>query len=240
MIYHDINKKESEVLDYFKSAISVDCVIIAHFDGVLHFLCRSCDLPNYLGKWSLLGDILHPQESLDQAANRILKARIGLDSLPFEQVNAYGDPHRHELGRVVTVVYLALLSAQQKAQMQHKISDSKWLSYADLGNMAFDHNNIVDNTLTYLKKELFNSVFWADLLNKEFTLSEFQQLLEQLFDVALDKRNFRKKVLKDHLVIPTGNQQSNVKHRPALLYQVNPKILHKSALENYALSTPLF
>ncbi len=58
-----------------------------------------------------------------------------------------------------------------------------------------------------------------ELLSKVFTLSQLQRLYEQILERSLDKRNFRKKLLKMNLLIDTGEKESRVAHRAAQLYQ---------------------
>lgn len=48
-------------------AVSVDCVIFGYEDNVLNVLLIECDLPAFKGQWSLLGDLLRPEEDLDAA-----------------------------------------------------------------------------------------------------------------------------------------------------------------------------
>ena len=45
-----------------------------------------------------------------------------------------------------------------------------------------------------------------------------QNLYEILLNQKLDKRNFRKNVSKDSLIIKTDEKQSGVAHKPAHLY----------------------
>ena len=68
----------SENRDYFRIAISVDCVILG-FDGeTLNVLLIQSDLEEFKGMWSLLGDLVRPEENLDKAPYRVLKERTGL------------------------------------------------------------------------------------------------------------------------------------------------------------------
>ena len=67
----------SENRDYFRIAISVDCVILG-FDGeTLNVLLIQSDLEEFKGMWSLLGDLVRPEENLDKAPYRVLKERTG-------------------------------------------------------------------------------------------------------------------------------------------------------------------
>src|SRR3979409_1974926 len=64
--------------------ISVDCVIFGFDDNELKVLLIKSDLEKFDNKWSLLGDLVHNHEDLDQAAYRILKARTGMDDVYLE------------------------------------------------------------------------------------------------------------------------------------------------------------
>lgn len=70
----NINTHLTEIKDYFKIAVSVDCVIFGFDGNVLKVLLIKSDLAQYKNKWSLLGDIVRPDEELDNAAYRVLRA----------------------------------------------------------------------------------------------------------------------------------------------------------------------
>ena len=99
----NINVHYSEIRDYFTMAISVDCVIFGFDDDELKVLLIKSDVDDFKDKWSLLGDIVRPDEELDEAAYRVLKSRTGLDQVYMEQVHTFGAVQRHPAGRVVTV-----------------------------------------------------------------------------------------------------------------------------------------
>ena len=71
--------------------ISVDCVIFGFDENELKVLLIKSDLKQFEGKWSLLGDLVHRDENLDQAAYRILKERTGMDDVYLEQVKSFGE-----------------------------------------------------------------------------------------------------------------------------------------------------
>jgi 8-oxo-dGTP diphosphatase len=48
-----------------------------------------------------------------------------------------------------------------------------------------------------------------------------QMLHETILDKTLDKRNFRKKVLKENLVVGLDEKQVGVLHKPAQLFKLN-------------------
>ena len=54
-------------LDYFNIAVSVDCVILGYEDKQLKVLLIKSDLEEFSGLNSLLGDLVRPDEDLDEA-----------------------------------------------------------------------------------------------------------------------------------------------------------------------------
>src|SRR5437868_12430424 len=107
---------QSEVASSNRLALSVDCVIFGFDENKLKVLLIRSDLKKYQSKWSLLGDLVRPDEDLETAAHRILKQRTGLDDVYLEQVQTFGRVDRHPAGRVVTVAFCSLLNIQH-----HKI-----------------------------------------------------------------------------------------------------------------------
>ena len=87
----------------------------------------------------------------------------------------------------------------------------------EVGDLAFDHNEILEATFDRLKKQLSIEPICFRLLPEKFTLNEFQQLFEYVNGIPFDKANFRKKIKGIPLVKHT-EKQTNVKHRPARLF----------------------
>jgi 8-oxo-dGTP diphosphatase len=103
---------QSEVENSNRIALSVDCVIFGFDENKLKVLLIRSDLKKYQGRYSLLGDLVYPNEDLSAAAYRVLKQRTGLNDLYLEQVETFGSVGRHPAGRVVTVAYCSLINVQ--------------------------------------------------------------------------------------------------------------------------------
>jgi 8-oxo-dGTP diphosphatase len=76
-------------LHFLKAMVSVDCVIFGFSDNELKVLLIKSDLEVYKDKWSLLGDLLRPDEDLESASYRVLKERTGLSDVYLEQVYTF-------------------------------------------------------------------------------------------------------------------------------------------------------
>lgn len=209
-----------------KAAISVDCVVFGYDHEDLKILTIHSELDEFRGMHCLVGDLVQPQETLEAAAIRILEERTGLTDVPLEQVKTFGDPTRHPSGRVITIAFYTLINIDDYTIDTLKDLEPEWVEVKSLETMAFDHIHILHESLQKLRRRFFSDALFANLLPDRFTLSELQLLSEEVLQRKFDKRNFRKKMLNADILIDTGEQQVNVSHRPAKLYQISQSKLH--------------
>ena len=211
---------QSEVESSNRIALSVDCVIFGFDENKLKVLLIRSDLKKYLGKWSLLGDLVRPSEDLDAAAYRILKQRTGLSDVYLEQVQTFGSVNRHPAGRVVTVTYCSLINVQH-----HKLNildnELHWHDIKNVTDLAFDHQQIFDTCYKRLQKRIQEHPLGFNLLPKKFSLRDLQNLYEAILDTKMDRRNFRKKFFSMDFLIDIEEMEQDVPHRPGKLYKFN-------------------
>ena len=203
--------------DYFRIALSVDCVIFGFEDDELKVLVIKCNIKEYKGKWSLLGDLVRPDEDLDSASYRILKERTGLDDVYLEQVQTFGKVDRHPAGRVITIANFSLVNIKDH---QLKLSDNElhWHPVNDISEMAFDHKEILNTCLERLREKVADHPVVFNLLPKKFSLRELQCLYESILNIKLDRRNFRKKFFMMDWLVDLDELEQDVPHRPGKLY----------------------
>ena len=84
-----------------------------------------------------------------------------------------------------------------------------WARVNDIPELAFDHNIIVVEALKYLKK--LNHELSSILLPKNFTLPQLQKLYEDILGKKIDKRNFRKQILKEGSIVKTKHTTNTVR-----------------------------
>ena len=211
---------QTEVQSINRVALSVDCVIFGFDESKLKVLLIRSDLKKYQSKWSLLGDLVKPEEDLDAAAYRILKQRTGLNDLYLEQVHTFGEVGRHPAGRVVTAAYCSLINIQNH---RLKILDNElhWHDIESVAELAFDHKRILDTCYVWLQKRVQEHPLGFSLLPSKFSLRDLQNLYEAILNVKLDRRNFRKKFYSMDFLVDIGEEEKNVPHRPGRLYKVD-------------------
>ncbi len=117
------------------------------------------------------GSIIYEDEDLDSAAIRILNELTGLKNIFLSQFQSFGHPERVDnprdkqwlerttkmkIGRLVTVGYVALIKISRKINFQSENTTARWYDVKSLSSMqlAFDHNQIVDATLEYIRNKI--------------------------------------------------------------------------------------
>jgi 8-oxo-dGTP diphosphatase len=205
--------------DYFNIAVSVDCVIFSYHDKALKVLLIKSDLEEFEGLYSLLGDLVGPDEDLEEAPYRVLKDRTGLHDVYLEQVHTFGNITRHPSGRVITTAYFSLVNSKS-SNLQITHNDVSWHNVAQVKKLAFDHKIILDTCLRQLRENVMEHPIIFNLLPDKFSLRELQDLYEAILGVELDRRNFRKRIIVKDWLVDLNEMEEDVPHRPGKLYKL--------------------
>ena len=213
--------EKSSHLDSFNIGVSVDCVIFGFEKKELKVLLIKSDLEEFSDKWSLLGDLINPDEDLDSAPYRVLKQRTGLDDVFLQQVGSFGNVDRHPSGRVITTAYYSLINIRDH-QLEITDNEVHWHALNDIQDLAFDHKEIMETCLNKLRLQIMDEPIVFNLLPEKFSLRELQDLYQSILEVKLDRRNFRKKISLKNWLKDLDEMESDVPHRPGKLYKLKP------------------
>jgi len=205
--------------DFYKSAFSVDNVIFGFDGNNLKVLLIKRKHDPFAGYWALPGDIVQPDQDLDEGAIQVLEKLTGIKDVYLEQVHTFGKVNRHPRGRVITVAYYSLIKIGEEDIRPSSFADKvEWKEIRAIESLAFDHLDIVNTCLSRLRRNIKYRPIGFELLPKKFTLTELQNLYESILEKELDKRNFRKKILSMNVLKTHNELQKGVAHRPAKLY----------------------
>ncbi|MCW3073415.1 MAG: hypothetical protein JWP69_484 [Flaviaesturariibacter sp.] len=209
--------------DFFNIAVSVDCVIFGYEDKKLKVLLIKSDLEEFDGLWSLLGDLVRPNEDLEEAPYRVLLDRTGLKDVFLQQVQTFGSINRHPSGRVVTTAYYSLINIinHQPKSLENEVH---WHSVKGLENLAFDHKLILDTCLKRLQEQIMEHPIVFNLLGEKFSLRQLQDLYEAILGIDLDRRNFRKRITLKGWLVDLNEMEEDVPHRPGKLYKLRNQL----------------
>ncbi len=224
----NINTWITQINNDYKTAVSVDCVIFGYDDDAIKILVSKCDMPPFKDEFSLLGDIVRPEETTDEAAKRVLMIKTGFTDVFLQQVQVFSNIKRHPLGRVITVAYYSLIKIDED-HLAHLEKDAylQWIPVSEVKSLAFDHYEIMHTCLQQLQKQIREQPIGFNLLPKKFTLHQLQRLYEVVLGIELDKRNFRRKLSTLGILKNIGESQSDVSHRPAKLYSFDEAVYEK-------------
>lgn len=207
---------------YARPALTVDCVVFGVDEEDLKVLLIERDIEPFKGKWALPGGFVRINENLEDAALRELREETGLSQVFLEQLYSFGDVERDPRGRVVTVAYYALVNLRDhKVQAATDARDAAWFSVAEVQGLAFDHDRIIEVAFDRIKGKVRYQPIGFELLPEKFTLSQLQHLYDTILETILDKRNFRRKVLKLGMLEALDEVEKDVAHRAARLYRFN-------------------
>lgn len=203
-----------------RPSVAVDTIIFTVDGKDLKVLLIKRKIEPFKGMWAIPGGFVRTGETLEQAARRELYEETNVSTSYLEQLYTFGDPGRDPRAWVVTVAYFALISAEKlEIKADTDADDVDWFSMYNLPSLAFDHEKILKYSLERLRNKLSYTTIGFQLLPPKFTLTELQKVYEIILSKPIDKRNFRKKILSENMLIELEETKMDGVHRPARLYQ---------------------
>ena len=184
----------------------------------------------YKGYWVLPGAELANDETLEDNVVDVVYDKIGLPKLYVEQCYTFSNIDRNPETRVLATSYLGLIdNITLKLKMEEKEGvELGWFDVNAIPKTAYDHELVIQKLLQYFKTKIINSNILKILFPSDFTLPELQRVYEQVLDIKLDRRNFRKKLINLGYIIDTGDMNEGYTGRPAKLYRFNEEIEEKN------------
>ncbi|MCM3263230.1 MULTISPECIES: NUDIX hydrolase [Streptomyces] len=234
-------------------AVTVDLVVLTVRRHSLCALAVRRAEPPFQGRWALPGGFVRADEDLAQAAARELAEASGLrvhdpdrpaqdGTAHLEQLATYGDPHRDPRMRVVSVAHLVLAPDLPAPRPGGDADRARWAPVEELlqGHdrdgeptpLAFDHARILADGVERARSKIEYSSLATAFCPPEFTVGELRRVYEAVWGVALDPRNFHRKVTgTPGFLVPTGGTTTRQGGRPAQLFRaggatlLNPPML---------------
>lgn len=235
-------------------AVTVDLVVLTVREHALCALAVRRGEPPFQGRWALPGGFVRPDEGLAEAAARELAEETGLRSQQvdvgeslgsgfgahLEQLATYGDPRRDPRMRVVSVAHLVLAPDLPSPRAGGDARSVRWARVDELlgrggataAPLAFDHARILADGVERARSKIEYSALATAFCPQEFTVGELRRVYEAVWGVALDPRNFHRKVTgTPGFLVPTGGTTTRQGGRPAQLFRaggatvLNPPML---------------
>jgi ADP-ribose pyrophosphatase YjhB (NUDIX family) len=178
-----------------KILVAVDCIIFGFDGSQLKALLIKRGFEPERGKWSLMGGFVGRNENADEAAARVLYELTGMKNVYMEQLYTFSDVKRDTAGRVISIAYFALINIAAYSEQLQLAHEARWFLLHRIPPLVFDHRKMLAKARQRLREKVVAHPVGFELLPTKFTLPQLQSLYEAIYDTALDKRNFTKKVL---------------------------------------------
>lgn len=136
---------------YPRPAVTADCIVITKEAAPKVLLIQRRDNP-FKGCWAFPGGFLNMDETTEQCAIRELEEETGLKVIKVYQIGAYSKVDRDPRGRTITVAYLAMVDAPMAVNGQDDAAKAQWFSLSALPELAFDHDDIIQDAISLLKR----------------------------------------------------------------------------------------
>lgn len=229
---------ETQFAARYLPEVTADVVLLSISpDGTLCTILGQRDEEPFLGGWGIPGVFVGRMESIEEAALRALRDKVGVDGVFVEQLFTFGAVDRDPRGRVLSVAYYALVPHEQ---LRAAVAERHGVVVASLEvpweremggpvfaldengerfELAFDHGQIIGTAVLRIRGKLNYAPLGFELLPSEFTLYDLQRIHEAVLGRTLNKDSFRRRLLASGLIEDTGARRSGTSFRPASLYR---------------------
>lgn len=184
----------------------------------------------YKDMWALVGGALYNNEELLEGAKREISEKVGIDNINIYFLNVFGSLKRSPIMRMVAISFVGVIDCEKVAILREtlKTSNADWFSIKDIPELAYDHNEILNDALENLKSKIVSTDILKSLFPNGFTIPEIQKTYESILNVKYDRRNFRKKILNMDLIEDTGRTKIFEGTKPAKIYHFKVKEKNKN------------
>lgn len=199
--------------------VAVDCVIFGFDHDHLKLLLVKRGREPQLGGWSLMGGFLQKNETLEEAAQRILTKWTGLDNVFLEQFYNFSAINRDPGERVLSMAFYALIKIDESDKELTNKYNAEWIDIDKIPELIFDHDKMVEMALNIIRHKCRFEPIGFELLPEKFTIPQLQKLYEAILQQKLDNANFRKKILSMKVLRKLNEKEKEYSKRGAFYYQ---------------------
>lgn len=205
---------------YKNQGIHVLSSIFTVDKGIVKVLLIKRKNEPYKDYWSLVGGALYNDEELNKGLEREIYLKTGIKDIDLRLCNVYDEIKTTPNFRMVAISYIGLIDKDKVEILKEttKTKDAEWFPLDVIPKLAYEHNNILNESIKYLKKEILNTNILKVFYPNGFTMPELQKITESILNKELDRRNFRKKILSFDFIYDTGKYRNIDGKKPAKVY----------------------
>lgn len=203
----------------------VDVVAITLVERELKVILLKRNTAPFEGEFTLIGGYVHVEEdkTLDDAVTRILRDKAGISGAYTEQLYSFGSAFRDARGWSITVSYLAIVPYDLIKRLPADVIEVR--SIDAVGNLPFDHNEILNKAIERVHGKSAYSVLPAMFLPPKFTALQLKDTYEAVLGLPkdyYDQSSFRRKMAELQIVEIIDNEWTGTGRGKSQLYRVRP------------------
>lgn len=190
-------------------------------NGVFKVLLIKRKNQPFKDKWVLIGGACYNNEDINACLKREMMEKAGLKNIKYKMFDVFSKPNRSPVCRMLAVAHIGVIDYKRVKFLKEtaKTQDADWFAIDRVPALGFDHQEILEGAIEYLKQQMFDSDILKDLFPKEFTLPELHKAYECILNKKIDRRNFRKHLLQQNIIKDTGVYEEIEGKKPSKLYQ---------------------
>ncbi len=197
-------------------------IICAADEGKLKVFLKKREKEPYYGYWILPGELLDTKTTLEESSRQIFNEIVPLDYIKSFAGTTFSNLDRYTDKRVIALTTV-IIADKQLIDMKKTKENTEWFDVDNLPKLGFDHKEIIETVSKEIKYKVtcnYEDILLS-LFPSDFTLSELQTFYENIVGEEIDRRNFKKKITSQDLIIDTGIKDIAGGGRPSTLYRFN-------------------
>lgn len=209
--------------DFMGNLLENLVLIYSADEGKLKILLKKRLEEPYKNYWTIPGDMLDEKTTLEESTRDIFERETNVKVRSIIQGSVFSNLKRNRDARIIAFTNV-VITDKDLVDMKKDNDLLEWFEVDSLPKLAFDHRDIIEKVTEDIKEKitLNYSDILLELFPSDFTLPDFQLFYENVIGKEIDRRNFRKKIFNQNLVIDTGFKSNKKMGRPSTLYRFNP------------------
>lgn len=146
----------SYTYEYPRPAVSVDAAVFRKSGSTLEILLIQRGNEPYKGQYALPGGFVDMDETVEDAARRELNEECNIDCIGLQQFKVYSAVDRDPRQRTIGVVFYYISENEHEFEgfmAGDDAAEAEFVSVNEVGNLAFDHNEVLKDLLTHIGYE---------------------------------------------------------------------------------------
>lgn len=199
-------------------------------NGMIKILLLKRTEEPFKNYWFLPSNLLMTSETIEECAKATVYEYTNFEYIDLIQCNIFSQIDRLPNERIIANSLIGIVpNIVLNHHRYRKNIECEWFPINDIPKTVYDHAKIIEDAITFLKKQICDHHLIQNFLEEDFTLPELQSIYECAYGKKLDRRNFRKRMLATGKIIDSGEKVKKETGRPPRLYhfcekenQMNP------------------